>query len=99
MRAGLNRTAGTNSARHAFVMTRSPRTFADAAVFAAPAVFVLLWASGFIGAKCGLPYAGPMTFLAVRMGAVVLVLGIVILVTRPVWPSGMQTLHSAVTGL
>ena len=44
-------------------------------MFAAPAVFVLLWASGFIGAKLGLPYAEPMTFLTVRMGAVVLVLG------------------------
>ena len=56
-------------------MTRTPRSLADAAVFAAPAVFVLLWASGFIGAKLGLPYAEPMTFLTVRMGAVVLVLG------------------------
>jgi drug/metabolite transporter (DMT)-like permease len=80
-------------------MTDPPRSFADAAVFAAPAVFVLLWASGFIGAKLGLPYAEPMTFLAVRMGAVVLVLGIVILLTRPVWPSRTQALHSAVTGL
>ena len=59
----------------AFVMTRTPRSLADAAVFAAPAVFVLLWASGFIGAKLGLPYAEPMTFLTVRMSAVVLVLG------------------------
>jgi drug/metabolite transporter (DMT)-like permease len=83
---------------HAIVI-RTPRSFADAAVFAAPAVFVLLWASGFIGAKLGLPYAEPMTFLAVRMGAVVLVLGIIILLTRPVWPSKMQALHSAVTGL
>ena len=56
-------------------MIRTPRSFADAAVFAAPAVFVLLWASGFIGAKLGLPYAEPMTFLTVRMTAVVLVLG------------------------
>jgi len=80
-------------------MIRTSRSFADAAVFAAPAVFVLLWASGFIAAKLGLPYAEPMTFLAVRMGAVVLVLGIIILLTRPKWPSEMQTLHSAVTGL
>ena len=29
----------------------------QAAVFAAPAVFVLLWSSGFIGAKFGLAYA------------------------------------------
>ena len=56
-------------------MIQPPRSFADAAVFAAPAVFVLLWASGFIGAKLGLPYAEPMTFLTVRMVAVVLLLG------------------------
>src|SRR5664279_6213328 len=80
-------------------MNRSPRTFADAAVFAAPGVFVLLWASGFVGAKLGLPYAEPMTFLTVRMSAVVLVLGLIILLTRPVWPSPQNMLHSAVTGL
>ena len=80
-------------------MSRIPRTFADAAIFAAPAVFVLLWASGFIGAKLGLPYAEPMTFLTVRMGAVVLVLGLIILLTRPVWPSRTGVLHSAVVGL
>lgn len=34
--------------------------------FAAPATFVLLWSTGFVGAKFGLPYAEPMTFLAYR---------------------------------
>src|SRR6187551_721836 len=58
-------------------MTPMRRSIANAAVFAAPAVFVLLWASGFIGAKLGLPYAEPMTFLTVRMTAVVLVLGLI----------------------
>ena len=54
---------------------------------------------GFIGAKLGLPYAEPMTFLTVRMTAVVLVLGLIIVLTRPVWPSRAGMLHSAVTGL
>ena len=72
---------------------------ADAAAFAAPAVFVFLWASGFIGAKLGLPYAEPLTFLTVRMSAVVLVLGAIILATRPAWPSRTAVAHSAVTGL
>lgn len=75
-----------------------PRSVADWAVFAAPAVFVVLWASGFIGAKLGLPYAEPMTFLTVRMGGVVLLLGLIILVTRPAWPSPAGMLHSTVTG-
>ena len=75
-----------------------PRSVADWAVFAAPAVFVVLWASGFIGAKLGLPYAEPMTFLTVRMGGVILLLGVIILATRPAWPSRAGMLHSAVSG-
>jgi drug/metabolite transporter (DMT)-like permease len=71
----------------------------NAAVFAAPAIFVVLWASGFIGAKYGLPYAPPLTFLTVRMSGVVLVMGLIILATRPAWPSRDAVLHSAVTGL
>ncbi len=80
-------------------MPEPSRKLADAAVFAAPAMFVLLWASGFIGAKFGLPYAEPMTFLTVRMTAVVVVLGLIIAVTRPQWPSGVGALHSAVVGV
>lgn len=80
-------------------MSEPPRNLTEAAVFAAPAVFVLLWASGFIGAKLGLPYAEPMTFLTLRMTAVVALLGVIILLTRPAWPSPTGMLHSAVTGL
>jgi drug/metabolite transporter (DMT)-like permease len=38
------------------------------AIVTAPALFVLLWSTGFIGARYGLPYIEPLTFLAVRMG-------------------------------
>jgi drug/metabolite transporter (DMT)-like permease len=69
------------------------------AVFAAPGVFVVLWASGFIGAKFGLPYAEPMTFLTLRMALVGLLIGIVIVLMRPPWPGRDGLLHSAVTGV
>ena len=75
-----------------------PRTFEDLAVFSAPAVFVVLWASGFIGAKFGLAYAEAMTFLSLRMIAVVLLLAVVIVLTRPKWPDRAGLFHSAVTG-
>ncbi len=78
---------------------KMPRTFEDFAVFMAPAVFVVLWASGFIGAKFGLIYAEPLTFLALRMIAVVVLLGVIILITLPKWPNGICVVHSAVTGL
>ena len=77
---------------------RMPRTFEDLAIFAAPGVFVVLWASGFIGAKFGLPYAEPMTFLSLRMVAAVLLLGLIVAVTRPPWPDRAGLIHSAATG-
>jgi drug/metabolite transporter (DMT)-like permease len=78
---------------------KAPRAAEDLAVFAAPGIFVVLWASGFIGAKLGLPYAEPLTFLWLRMMGAVLLLGIIILLTRPQMPSRAETLHSAATGL
>ena len=47
------------------------RRVQDLVVLAAPGFFVALWATGFIGAKLGLPYAEPLTFLALRMATVV----------------------------
>jgi len=76
-----------------------PRRLQDLVVFAAPAVFVVLWATGFIGAKFGLPYAEPLTFLALRMGTVVVLLGAILSLTRPKWPGARGVAHSAVTGL
>ncbi|MEL6382865.1 MAG: DMT family transporter [Cyanobacteria bacterium J06626_18] len=37
-------------------------------------LFVVLWSTGFIGAKYGLPYAGPFTLLFIRYALVVLLL-------------------------
>ncbi len=76
-----------------------PRTFGDFAVFAAPAVFLLLWSSGFVFAKLGLQYAEPLTYLALRMIVVVVVLAIILVVTRPKWPNRAGLLHSAATGV
>ncbi len=39
-----------------------------------PIIFVMLWSTGFIGAKLGLPYAEPFTFLAVRMAITLAIL-------------------------
>jgi drug/metabolite transporter (DMT)-like permease len=76
-----------------------PRRFEDFAVFAAPAVFVLLWSSGFVGAKLGLHYAEPLTYLLLRMIGVLVLLAIIIVLTRPKWPDSAGMAHSAATGL
>lgn len=75
-----------------------PRKLEDIAVFAAPGVFVVLWASGFVGARLGLAYAEPLTFLAVRMAAAVALIGAIALSTRPKWPGPSGMAHSAITG-
>lgn len=76
-----------------------PRKPEDLAIYAAPALFVVLWASGFVGAKFGLPYIEPLTFLAIRMIAVVFLLAIVALLTRPLWPDITGIRHSVIAGL
>jgi drug/metabolite transporter (DMT)-like permease len=68
-------------------------------VLAAPAVFVVLWSSGFVGGRYGLPYAEPFTFLSLRMLAVVAILTVIVLFTRPQWPKDMVVARSAVTGV
>ena len=44
----------------------APGSRQDALVRAMPAVFVLIWSTGFIVARFGMPLAPPMKFLALR---------------------------------
>lgn len=69
------------------------------AVAAAPALFVLLWSSGYIGARLGLPYAEPITFLALRMIVVVIIFTGVVAFSRVRWLTLAEFGHSMVTGL
>lgn len=70
------------------------------AVAATPLVFVLLWSTGFIGAKYGLPYAEPFTFLAVRLGiASALLAGLSALTRSPRPASRAEYRRAATVGL
>ena len=65
-----------------------------------PGIFVVLWSTGFIGAKLGLPYAGPMTFLALRFLIVAAVMLAVSLAAGAAWPrSWREAGHVAAVGL
>jgi drug/metabolite transporter (DMT)-like permease len=68
------------------------------AIAAAPVVFVLLWSTGFIGARYGLPYIEPMTFLGLRMLFVVAIMLVIALASGARWPNARETGHSLVTG-
>ena len=64
-----------------------------------PALFVLLWSTGFIGARLGLPYAEPLTFLALRFAAVIAIFAVLIAAARAPWPRLAACRHEAVTGV
>lgn len=65
-----------------------------------PWLFVLLWSSGFIGSKLGVPFAEPFTFLTIRYSVVLAILVPVALVMRAPWPRGGKVIgHLAVAGL
>jgi drug/metabolite transporter (DMT)-like permease len=66
---------------------------------AMPVLFVLLWATGFIGAKFGLPYAPPLKFLSWRFVIVIALTTLIALATRAPWPRGRQIAHVAVAGV
>ena len=84
------------STRPASASQRPPDVFA----FIAPSLFVLLWSTGFIGSKLGLPYAEPLTFLLLRFALVLILIVPAALVLRSRWPAGApQAGHLAVTGI
>ncbi|HSI46886.1 MAG TPA: DMT family transporter [Ideonella sp.] len=65
-----------------------------------PWVFVLIWSTGFIVARFGMPHSPPMSFLAWRYALSVLAFGIWVRVSGANWPQGRaQWGHLAVTGL
>lgn len=65
----------------------------------APALFVLLWSTGFVGAKYGLPYADPFIFLSVRiLFAALLLFSLARLLKIPVRIGGQAVARSGLIG-
>jgi drug/metabolite transporter (DMT)-like permease len=65
---------------------------------AVPFAFVIIWSTGFVAAKFGLPYAPPLTFLLLRFAGVLLILLPVVLLMRAPWPLGSMR-HIALAGV
>ncbi|MBC7956618.1 MAG: DMT family transporter [Cytophagales bacterium] len=67
---------------------------------AMPVVFVLIWSTGFIVARYGMPHAPPITFLSIRYALSLLCFGLWIVWSRAEWPkTRSQWLHLCVTGV
>ncbi|HYF20814.1 MAG TPA: DMT family transporter [Ramlibacter sp.] len=72
----------------------------DLLVRAMPAVFVLIWSTGFIVARYGMPHAPPMKFLALRYLLSVGCFLVWATLARAAWPRDRtQVLHLAVAGI
>ena len=67
---------------------------------AMPGVFVLIWSTGFIVARYGMPHAPPLSFLAIRYALSVLYFAAWIALAGVSWPRNRaQWLHLGATGI
>ena len=65
----------------------------------APLLFVVLWATGFVGARYAMPYAEPFSFLAARFGIAFALLAAIVLVLRRPRLARRGALHAAIAGM
>lgn len=67
---------------------------------AMPWVFVVIWSTGFVVARFGMPYAPPLGFLSMRYALSIVCFGVWIALSGAPWPQGRdQWLHLAVVGV
>ena len=72
----------------------------DGWLSAIPLVFVLIWSTGFIVARYGMPHAPPLSFLALRYALSISCFLAWIAWAKVVWPqSRAQWLHLSLTGI
>ncbi|MEY8878553.1 MAG: DMT family transporter [Leptothrix sp. (in: b-proteobacteria)] len=65
-----------------------------------PGVFVVIWSTGFIVARYGMPHAPPLGFLSWRYALSLIGLSTWVVISGARWPQGRsQWLHLGVTGL
>jgi drug/metabolite transporter (DMT)-like permease len=75
------------------------KNFDQLAARAAPAIFVVLWSTGFVATKYMLRSAEPLTSLAIRMMVVVAIMAVIVVLARPQWPGLTGIGHSIVAGI
>ena len=66
---------------------------------AAPAIFVVLWSTGFVATKYVVHNADPLSYLTIRMVLVVAIMALIAAIARPKWPDRIGVAHSIVAGI
>jgi drug/metabolite transporter (DMT)-like permease len=65
-----------------------------------PFLFIVMWSSGYVAGKIGLPYAGPFTLILIRFSSAALILLAVSIITKAPWPKNSRDYaHLVVVGL
>ena len=64
-----------------------------------PGTFVVLWSTGFVFGKLGMPATKPFTFLEIRYLIVIALMTIIAVVTRAPWPKRGELWRIGVAGL
>ncbi|QWD80547.1 DMT family transporter [Polynucleobacter sp. MWH-Spelu-300-X4] len=62
-------------------------------------IFVIIWSTGFIVARYGMPHSEPMTFLTMRFAGVLVFMVPIVLIWKAPWPNRSQIIHIAIAGL
>lgn len=65
---------------------------------AAPVLFVLMWATGFVVARLSAPHADPLTFLGIRFPIAGVLFALIAVALAAPWPGARQAFHATVAG-
>ncbi len=81
-------------------LSRKPMSFQRLFLLATPALFVLIWSTGWIAARYAAPFADPLWYLTIRFFLAAVVLALFALLVRARWPADATAwLHALVSGI
>jgi len=64
-----------------------------------PFAFVILWATGFLGARYAMPYATPYAFLSIRFAITIAILLVLLFIFKSKLPKGSAIWHAMIIGV
>jgi drug/metabolite transporter (DMT)-like permease len=81
-------------------MLSAPHPASGAIVRAAPALFAVIWSTGWISAGYAAPYADPLTFLMIRHGLAAATLAVLVVLFGIAWPRRPRAIaHALIAGV
>jgi drug/metabolite transporter (DMT)-like permease len=79
-------------------MSQNQSTLTPQAFAAVPALFVVLWSTGFIAAKYSVPHATPLLFLTLRFAIAGVLMAGLAMSAKAIWPDRRRAAHAILAG-